>query len=208
MNSPINVDPNLLLLLVGCLYILVFGGLSFLRREGLSLQFAIEAIMITALVLGLSLSANIRISPLLLLILLYLITMRSRLLVDVANLLAERGKYKAAFSIYRLGLAWWPDASSRLIVLTNRGTAELFCGQVDTAIQTLEGVLAVENRPRLGLKYEAACRYNLGQAYAKKGDRAKAVQQLNEVIDLMPGSCYAQAARATLKRWKETVTED
>jgi tetratricopeptide (TPR) repeat protein len=208
MNSPINVDPNLLLLLVGCLYILVFGGLSFLRREGLSLQFAIEAIMITALVLGLSLSANIRISPLLLLILLYLITMRSRLLVDVANLLAERGKYKAAFSIYRLGLAWWPDASSRLIVLTNRGTAELFCGQVDTAIQTLEGVLAVENRPRLGLKYEAACRYNLGQAYAKKGDRAKAVQQLNEVIDLMPGSRYAQAARATLKRWKETVTED
>jgi len=208
MNSTINLDPNLLLLLVGCLYILVFGGLSFLRREGLSLQFAIEAIMITALVLGLSLSANIRISPLLLLILLYLITMRSRLLVDVANLLAERGKYKAAFSIYRLGLAWWPDASSRLIVLTNRGTAELFCGQVDTAIQTLEGVLAVENRPRLGLKYEAACRYNLGQAYAKKGDRAKAVQQLNEVIDLMPGSRYAQAARATLKRWKETVTED
>jgi tetratricopeptide (TPR) repeat protein len=208
MNSPINVDPNLLLLLVGCLYILVFGGLSFLRREGLSLQFAIEAIMITALVLGLSLLANVRIGPLLLLILLYLITMRSRLLVDVANLLAERGKYKAAFSIYRLGLAWWPDASSRLIVLTNRGTAELFCGQVDTAIQTLEGVLAVENRPRLGLKYEAACRYNLGQAYAKKGDRAKAVQQLNEVIDLMPGSRYAQAARATLKRWKETVTED
>jgi len=208
MNSTINVDPDLLLLLVASLYILVFGGLSFLRREGLSLQFAIEVIIITAVVLGLRRLANIPISPILLLILLYLITMRSRLVVDVANLLAERGKYKAAFSLYRLGLAWWPDASSRLIVLTNRGAAELFSGQAETAMQTLENVLAAENRPRLGLKYEAACRYNLGQAYAKKGDRGKAVQQLNEVLDLMPSSRYAQAAKATLKRWKETGAED
>ena len=208
MNSTINLDPNLLLLLVACLYILVFGGLSFMRREGVSLQFAVEAIVVTALALGIGWLANFPISPILLLILLYLITMRSRLLVDVANLLAERGKYKAAFSLYRLGLAWWPDAASRLIVLTNRGAAELFSGQVETAIQTLEGVLAIENRPRLGLKYESACRYNLGQAYAKKGDRAKAVQELNEVIDLMPTSRYAQAARSTLKRWKETIAED
>lgn len=208
MNSTINLDPNLLLLLVGCLYILVFGGLSFLRREGLSLQFALEAVVVTTLVLGLSWLLNISIHPILFLLLLYLVTMRSRLLVDVANLLAERGKYKAAFNLYRLSLTWWPDTSARLIVLTNRGAAELFSGQVETAVQTLEGVMAVENRPRLGLKYEAACRYNLGQAYEKKGDRAKAVQQLNEVLDLMPGSRYAQAARATLKRWKETVTED
>jgi len=208
MNSTINLDPNLLLLLVGCLYILVFGGLSFLRREGLSLQFALEAVVVTTLVLGLSWLLNISIHPILFVLLLYLVTMRSRLLVDVANLLAERRKYDAASNLYRLGLAWWPDMSARLIVLTNRGAAELFSGQVVTAIQTLEGVLAVENRPRLGLKYEAACRYNLGQAYAKNGDRVKAVQQLNEVIDLMPGSRYGQAARATLKRWKETVTED
>jgi len=208
MNSTINLDPNLLLALVACLYILVFGGLSFLRREGLSLQFALEAVAVTVLVLGLSWLARISIHPILFLLLLYLVTMRSRLLVDVANLLAERGKYKAAFSLYRLGQAWWPDASARLIVLTNRGAAELFSGRVETAIQTLEGVLAVKNRPRLGLKYETACRYNLGQAYAKSGDRAKAVQQLNEVIDLMPGSRYAQAARATLKRWKETVAEN
>ena len=208
MNNTINLDPNLLLLLVGCLYILVFGVLSFLRREGLSLQFALETIVVTALVLGLSWLAKISIHPILFLLLLYLVTMRSRLLVDVANLLAERSKYKAAFSLYRLGLAWWPDTSARLIVLTNRGAAELFSDQAETAIQTLEGVLAIENRPRLGLKYEAACRYNLGQAYGKKGDRPKAVHQLNEVIDLMPGSRYAQAARATLKRWKETVTED
>jgi len=203
-----TLDPNLLLLSVACLYILVFGGLSFLRREGPSVQFALEVIVVTVLVLGLRLLGIVRIGPFLFLILLYLITMRSRLVVDAANLLAERGKYKAAFSLYRLGLAWWPDAASRLIVLTNRGTAELFGGQVETAIQTLEAVLAVENRPRLGLKYEAACRYNLGQAYAKKGDRAKAVQQLNEVIDLIPGSRYAQAARITLTRWKESVAED
>jgi tetratricopeptide (TPR) repeat protein len=208
MNSTIRLDSNLLLLLVTCIYILVFGGLSFMRHEGLPLQLAIEAIVLAALLLGLRRLANLPIGPFLLLILLYLITMRSRLLVDVANLLAERGKYKVAFTLYRLGLACWPDAASRLIVLTNRGTAELLSGQVETAIQTLEAVLAVESRPRLSLKYEAACRYNLGQAYARKGDRAKAVQQLNEVIDRMPGSPYAQAARTTLERWGETAVED
>jgi tetratricopeptide (TPR) repeat protein len=204
----VNLDPNLLLLLIGCLFILLFGGLSFIRREGLSAQFALEAAVLTALLVGGSWLTRIQLSPFLFLILLYLVTMRSRLTVDVANVLAERDKYDLAFRLYRLGLAWWPDASSRLIVLTNRGVAELRSGQVEEAIATLRSVLEVEERPHLGLKYEAACQYSLGLAYEKRGESAKAVQQYNEAIDTLPGSTYAQAAQAALKRRKKEQSED
>jgi len=196
----INLDPTLLLILTACLFILVFGGLSFLRREGLSVQFAVESVALTVLLVGGSWLTGIALSPFLLLILLYLVTMRSRLIVDVANMLAERKRYKLALRLYRLGLAWWPDTSSRLIVLTNLGIAELHSGQVDAAIRTLESMLDAEKRPRLGLKYEVACHYNLGYAYEQKGEEAKATAQYNEAIDLLPGSVYAQAAQAALKR--------
>ena len=43
----VNLNPHLLLLGVSSLFILVFGGLSFLRREGLSAQFAPEALGLT-----------------------------------------------------------------------------------------------------------------------------------------------------------------
>ncbi len=202
-SEGVTLDPILLSLLVACLYILVFGGLSFLRREGLSVQFALEAMALTALLVGGSWLLGIRLSPVLLLLLLYLVTMRSRLVVDVANLLLRRGRRNAAFALYNLGLAWWPDASSRLVVLANRGAAELYCDQVETAIQTLEGVLQEGMRSRLGLKYEAVCRYNLGLAYEQKGEDARAMQQFNEALDLLPGSACAQAAQAGLKRLRK-----
>ena len=88
-------------------------------------------------------------------------------------------------------------------MLVNRGAAELRSGQVDAAITTLESVLAVEGQPSLGLKYEAGCRYNLAYAYEKAGEEAKATGQYNEVVDLLPGSVYAQAAQAALKRRKQ-----
>jgi tetratricopeptide (TPR) repeat protein len=199
----LGLNPYLLLLLIACLYILVFGGLSFIRREGLSGQFALESVVVTILLVGGSWLLGIQLSPILFLLLLYLITMRSRLVVEVANIFARQGRYDLAFRLYRLGLAWWPDLSSRLIVLTNRGAAELRCGQVEAAIQSLESVLEVEKRPRLGVKYEAACRYNLAFAYEKIGQDAKAVAEYNEVIDLLPGSVYAQAAQSALKRRKK-----
>jgi tetratricopeptide (TPR) repeat protein len=87
-------------------------------------------------------------------------------------------------------------------VLTNEGAAQLRSGQIDAAIGTLESVLDMQKRPRLGLKYEAACRYNLAFALEQKGEDAKAVAQYNEVIDVLPGSLYAQAAQAALKRRK------
>lgn len=199
----LNIDPTVLNLILGCLYILIFGGMGYLRREGLSAQFALEAVGVTAVLVGGSDLLGMPIHPLLLLALLYLITMRSRLIVDLANLLAGRGRYEWAFRMYRLGLAMWPDEASRLIVLTNLGAAQLRCGQVGGAIATLESVLEIEKRTRLGVKYEAACRYNLGYAYEKTGKDAQAVVQYNEAVDLLPGSAYGKAAAAALKRRKE-----
>jgi tetratricopeptide (TPR) repeat protein len=204
----ITLDPTLLLLLVACLFILVFGGLGFLRREGLSVQFALEAVALTVLLVGGTWLLNIQLSPFLFLALLYLITMRSRLTVDVANFLVRREQRDLAFRLYQLSLAWWPDAPSRLIVLTNMGAAQVYTGQLDAAIETLEGVLEMEQRPRLGLKYEAACHYNLGYAYEKKGEDAKSIAQYNETIDLLPGSLYAKAAQAALKRRKNRGSAD
>jgi tetratricopeptide (TPR) repeat protein len=201
----LTLDPYLLLVLVACLFVLVFGGLSLLRRQGLSAQFALESIALTVLLVGGSWLLRVQLSPFVFLIVLYLVTMRSRLTVDLANMFAARRNYSLAFRLYRLSLAWWPDDAARLIVLTNWGAAEVHSGQIDAAIQTLESVLDVEERPRLGFKYEAACRYNLGWAYEQQGESAKAVQQYNEVIDLLPGSTYGQAAQAALKRRRQKL---
>jgi tetratricopeptide (TPR) repeat protein len=201
------MDPYLLSLLIACLYIVVFGGLSLLRREGLSVQFAVEAIVLTALLVGGSYAIGIPINPILLLVVLYLVTMRSRLIVDLANLLARRRNYGAAFKLYQLGLAWWPDTSARLIVLANRGAAELHSGEVDTAIKTFQAVMDSEQRSRLGIKYEAATNYNLAYAYEQAGEGSKAIAHYNAAIDTLPGSLYAKAAQAALKRQKKKPPE-
>jgi tetratricopeptide (TPR) repeat protein len=198
----LNLDPTMLSLLVACLFILVFGLLGYVRREGLSIQFALEAVGLTALLVGITRLFGVQLNPFVLLIVLYLVTMRSRLTVDVANMLVGREQYDLAFKLYRLSLAWWPDPASRLIILVNRGAAEVRSGQLDAAIQTLEGVLETEKRARLGLKYEAACHYNLGYAYELEGKDAQSVVQYNETIDALPGSLYAQVAQAALKRRK------
>jgi tetratricopeptide (TPR) repeat protein len=203
-----GVDPYLLLLLIACLFVLMFGALGYIRREGLSTQFALETVGLTVLMVGGSWLLGVHLSPFVLLIVLYLVTMRSRLMVDLANLLTRQRRYSLAFKLYDLSLRWWPDDASRLIVLANRGAAELYSGQVEAAIRTFEGVLEREERPRLGLKYEAASRYNLGYAYEQHGEDAKAVVQYNEAIDLLPGSLYAKAAQSALKRRKKPHSGD
>ncbi|MGC8827073.1 MAG: tetratricopeptide repeat protein [Anaerolineae bacterium] len=201
--TTITVNPTILLLLLACLYVVVFGGLSFARREGLSGQFVLESALVTAVLVGGTWLAGVQLSPFLFLALLYLVTMRSRLIVDLANIFAQRYNFDYAFKLYQLGLSWWPDAASRLIVLANRGAAELLCGKVETAVETLEQVLDAQKRPHLGIKYEAACRYNLGVAYERIGNSAKAREQFNEVLELFPGSPYARAASRALERQRE-----
>lgn len=199
----IALDPTLVLVLSACLYILASGGLALVRREGLSLQFAIESAAVAAMLIGGSWLLGLRLSPVVLLIGLYLVTMRCRLTVDLANLLATWRRYGPAFRLYRLALAWWPDAPSLGIVLTNRGVAELHAGQVDDAIHTFESLLVPGGQSplsRLGTKYEAACRYNLGLAYEQKGEEARALQEYYQVADLLPGSVYAHAAESAIRR--------
>lgn len=198
-----NVDPTLLLILTAGLFVLVFGGMSLLRREGLPIQLAVEAIVLSALIIGGSWLLGVSFSPIALLVILYLVTMRSRLIVDLANLFARRERYSTAFGLYKLGLAWFPDASSRLVVLANRGAAELYSGQTEAAIATLQGVLRPENQGRLGPRYEAGTRYNLGLAHERKGEAALAIQFYTEVVDMLPGSPFARAAQAALDRRKK-----
>jgi tetratricopeptide (TPR) repeat protein len=204
----LTFDPYLLLLLLACLFALTFGGLGFMRREGLSAQFALETAGLTAILVGGSWLVGTPMNPLLFLVLLYLVTMRSRWIVEVANLLAKRKSYGLAFRLYDLSLALWPDAATGLIVLTNKGAAQVHSGQIKAAIATLEGVLEEETSHRLGLKYEAACRYNLAYAYELDGQDAKATIEYNEAIEVLPGSVYAKAAQASLKRRKKQDSAD
>lgn len=199
----VGVNPYLVLPLVACLFILLFGGLSLLRREGLSNQFAFEVLILTGIVLLVSWGTGAPLNPILFLILIYLVSMRSRLLVDLANFLLMRGNWEAAESLYRLALRLKPDMSTRLIVLINYGIMRLRQGNLEEAIAMLREVLAAKPLGRLGLKYEAACRYNLALAYRRSGEEAKAICEFNEVISLLPTSPYALGAKAALERGRK-----
>jgi tetratricopeptide (TPR) repeat protein len=198
------VNSLLLLVLVGLFYILIVGGISLLRREGLSGQFALEALAIIALAILIGAAIGTTFDPILLFILLYIVTMRARLLTDLANLLFKRRGYAAAERLYRLALRLLPNRTGRFIVLINWGVARSQSGDIEGAIATFKDVLVVaDERGGLGAKYEAACRYNLAVAYSKAGDDVKAAQQFNQVIEKFPVTVYGQAAERALKKRRE-----
>jgi tetratricopeptide (TPR) repeat protein len=192
-----SIHPSLLNLLIGFIYILGFGAVSLVRRQGLSLRFAVEGLIVTAVGAAAS-YAGVSFHPLLLLIVLYLITMRVRLLVDLGNWFTSRGQHRRAQSLYRFALRLWPDAVGRQIVLINRGVSELGMREPETACRTLEEALACEN-VRLGAKYLAAGYYNLGLACRRTGREAEAIRHFNEAIDAYPHSIYGVAARRALE---------
>ncbi len=189
-----------IILLVGFLFTVFFGGLTFIRREGLSLRFAIEAILLTLLFSALSFFYNISIEPILFLILLYVITMRVRILVDLANLLARRRNFKAAGQVYNLATRCWPDKTNSLIIDVNKGTSLLQQNQLDDAISIFKTILARTEQGYLGIKYETATHYNLGVAYQRKNLSSLAIQEFETVIEIWPGSVYARVAEAALKK--------
>jgi tetratricopeptide (TPR) repeat protein len=196
------MNPSLLLFFVGVLYTFVFQGFSFLRREGVSNQFLYEGIGVTGLLLIVMYVGGFVIHPIYFLILLYLITMRARLLVDLGNRLSRRGRQRDALVIYNLALRCFPDHPTRLIVLINIGAIYLECQQPERTIEILEKVKAQISH-RLASKYMASCCYNLGMAYRRVGRRADALRQFREVEDSYPLSRYARLAElardATLK---------
>lgn len=189
--------PALLILSIGLLYILGFGGLSLLRRQGLSTRFAVESLIVSVLGAAVTLAFP-GFPPLVFLVVLYLLTMRVRLLADLANAFLGRKQYSRAMTLYRTALQLWPDLVSRQIVLINRGVAELRASEPETAYATLSEALGNEEF-KIGAHYMAAGYYNLGLAARRTGREAEAIRRFNEAIDALPYSIYAKAARRALQ---------
>jgi tetratricopeptide (TPR) repeat protein len=200
------MHPALLILLVGLLYLLGFGALSVMRRQGLSARFAIEGTIVT--VVGAALAfASVPVHPALILVVIYLVTMRVRLLVDVGNWLTSRGKCKQALDLYQFALRLQPDAVGRQIALINRGVTQLRMQEPEAAYLTLREALT-DQEVQPGAKYLAAGYYNLGLACRRTGREAEAIRRFNEAIDALPTSIYAHGARQALKRTTaDQVTE-
>jgi tetratricopeptide (TPR) repeat protein len=203
------MNPHLLILLVGLFYILIFGSLSLLRREGLSTQFAVEAFIITVFVVLIAFLVNTAVNPLAFLIFIYLVTMRGRLLVDIANFLSSRGRQRDAINLLQLALRLFPDHSTRLVIQVNMGIIQLRRKNPASAQDLFEGVLReMEERGGLGVKYEAACRYNLGQAYMQQDREVEAVRQFNETTIIYPNSIYARSAANILEKRRTRGRKD
>lgn len=194
------MNPYVLLVFVALLFILGFGGLSWLRGEGLPGRFAWEVLGFTGVTLLITWAMRVPISPVLFLVLVYLFTMRARLLVDLGNVFSSRGSYAQALSLFQLALRLDSDAFSQAIARINMGVVWIRQKRFEEAIALLSDVLAHMPHGRGGPKYEAACRYNLGMAYLRTGQEAKAVEQFNEVIQLLPHSLYARSAETMLQR--------
>ncbi len=197
------MDSPFFLILVALLYVVVFGGLSMLRREGLSTRFAVESVGLTVIVSLLTWALGVTIHPVIYLFILYLVTMRVRLLVDIGNTLARRKNFTAAEKVYDLAGKLWPDSANRLIVQVNQGTSLLQQGALDEAIQVFNSLIAQSNQGYLGIRYESAAHYNLGVAYLRKGQEPQAVIEFNSVLDIWPASEYARAASNALARLKK-----
>ena len=72
---------------------------------------------------------------------------------------------------------------------------------VALAQELFDGVLKeMDQGGGLGIKYEAACRYNLGQALMQQGKEPEAVPQFNETMIIFPNSIYSKAANRVLEQ--------
>jgi tetratricopeptide (TPR) repeat protein len=187
------MTPSFLVFLVGLLYVVIFWTLSLLRRERLSNQFAYEGLGLTGIAFAAVHWRGMAFNPIYFLIVIYLITMRARLLVELGNLLAKSGRQNAALALYRLALTLFPDRSSQLIALINVGAAYLNQGKPELAINVLENAKA-HSVKQLSPKHAAGCSYNLGMAYRRAGRPADALRLFTEVVDIYPLSLFARLA--------------
>jgi tetratricopeptide (TPR) repeat protein len=194
MNLPI------ILLIEGFSYVVLFGAVSLLKREGLSRRFAVEGGIFTLVVSGFTVLTGIQTHPVIFLVLIYLLTMRVRILVDLGTILATRGQFDQAEKLFQLAAKLWPDATNYLILQVNQGTSLLQQKKLDEAIAMFNGILTQAGQGYLGVKYEAATHYNLGVAYLRKNMDAKASIAFNAVIDTWPASLYARRAEVALEK--------
>jgi tetratricopeptide (TPR) repeat protein len=194
------VNPYAVLILEALIFALGFGVLTWLRGEGLPGRFAWEVLGLTAVILSLSWVARVPVHPVLFLVVIYLLTMRARLLVDLANALSARRKYEAALSVLGVAQRVASDPISQTLVQISIGVVWIRQKRFEEAVQLLSSTLQGIPAGRGGPKYEAACRYNLGLAHLRAEQESKAVEQFNAVIELLPNSLYAHGAQAALAR--------
>jgi tetratricopeptide (TPR) repeat protein len=197
---------HLMIGLIGLLYVVVFGVMALLRREGLSIQFAVESVCLTAIAVILVWLTPIQIHPVLFLLFLYVITLRVRILVDLANVFARRGNFVQAERIYDRASHLWPDQTSDLIIKVNHAILLLQKNQLNDSISLFIDVLSQANQGYLGVKYEAAAHFNLGVAYLRSNNSSMATVEFNSVLDTWPASLYARRAQEALERQRTKVT--
>ncbi|GAB4470822.1 MAG: hypothetical protein Kow0088_04040 [Anaerolineales bacterium] len=196
MSSALNlIVPSLI---VCFSYIVFFGLITKLRRETLSLQFALEALTFTLILVGVVWTTRFSLHPAINLFLLYLVTMRVRLLTEVGTFFARRNQFQQATKIYAIAQRAFPDPSSLVLLRLNQATALIKQANISDAIAVLEDLLKGEKAGYLGTKYETAAHYNLGVAYLKADKRALATIELNKAIEAMPLSEYAVRAEKIL----------
>jgi tetratricopeptide (TPR) repeat protein len=193
------MNDSMFILFTGLLYTVLYGLLAWMRREGLSRRFAIEATLLTLAAAGISYATGIWLHPVLFLLGLYLITMRVRLLSDLGTFFAKQRQLARAESTFRLAGRLWPDPSGASILQLNQGVLYIQQGKLDQAIANFRAVLEKNGQGSLGIKYEAAAHYNLGIAYRKKQMDAQARTEFNAVLETWPASEYGRRATRELE---------
>lgn len=190
----------MLLLLEGFAYAVIFSALALVRQERLSMRLVAETLLVTLLASGLTEVTRYPTHPVLFLFVLYLLTMRVRLLVDVGSAFARRGRYPQAEAIYRVADRLWPDAAGRTILDLNRAAMLLHTGRTDEAIAGLTRLLGQPGEDSVGPRHQAAAHFNLGVAFRRKGAEAQAIREFNAAVDAWPASPYAQRAAEALNQ--------
>ncbi len=165
-------------------------------------QFILEVLVLTLLVLAGGYLTGSPVNPILFLAFIYLFTMRSRLLVDLAILLSNRGRQRDAISLLQVALSLFPDQPARLIILVNMGIVQLRRKNPESARELLESALEEAAEGGLGIRYRAGCHYNLGVALQQLGNDAQAVRHFRETTKVFPGSPFSRAAEQALEKRK------
>ena len=197
-----SLSLPLLLLLEGFLFVVMFGGLSLLRREGLSSQFAVETVFLTLVCAGITWLTPVAIDPLFFLVLIYVISMRIRLLVDGGTLFARRKQFKTSNAFFNLATRLFPDRSCRAIILVNHAASLIQQGDFDKSTGMLNEIIEKAKEGGVGIKYEAAAYFNQGVIYQKKNQDSAAIIAFNKVIEVFPVSLYAKKAEIALTKLK------
>jgi tetratricopeptide (TPR) repeat protein len=170
------------------------------------MRFIVEALILTALATAITWATGWDLNPAIFVIVLYLITMRVRILLDLGNLLARRKDYPMAERVYGLAERLWPDEAGRLLIKLNRGVMAVHQADTERAVAALREVLSAAGGGFLSEKSTAACHYNLGVAYLRRGQDGQATLEFNKVLEDWPMTEYARYARIALERRKRATS--